>query len=105
MLFLLKVFTAKAQVLLATLMTVVIITLKVIQLMIEWWVDSLYLAKCIYNNGCNAETVLQDIPAYIQPLGSLDVSQSEECKQLNMKYWTKLNINVIRSCMSSSTLI
>ena len=63
------------------------------------------MAKCIYNKGCDDETVLEDIPAYIQPYGTLDFSQSEECKQLNMKYWTKLNINVIRSCMSDLAII
>ena len=63
------------------------------------------MAKCIYNKGCDDETVLEDIPAYIQPYGTLDFSQSEECKQLNMKYWMKLNINVIRSCMSDLAII
>ena len=90
MLSLLKVFTVKVKVLLAILMTVVIITLKVIQLYIEWWIDSVYLAKCIYNKGCDAETVLQDIPAFIQPYGQLKVFSFSSCQYIHQKWWTSI---------------
>ena len=37
-------------------------------------IDSVYLAKCIYNKGCN-ESTLNDFPAYVQPLGTLIIDE------------------------------
>ena len=50
------------------------------------------MAKCIYNNGCDAETVLSDLPIYIQPYGTLELTASSHCSTLNLKYWTMMNI-------------
>ena len=55
-------------------------------------IDSVYLAKCIYNKGCNAESTLSDLPAYIQPNGQLKISSFNDCTYINLKYWTSIYI-------------
>ena len=50
------------------------------------------MAKCIYNKGCDAATVLPDFPAYVQPLGILSLTQAEYCTALNLKRWTIIDI-------------
>ena len=59
-------------------------------------IDSVYLAKCIYNKGCN-ESTLNDFPAYVQPLGTLIIDEGNAsidniCDMITLKYWTSIEV-------------
>ena len=102
------VFTAKVQVFLATLMTVVIISsMKVIDIIfVIQNVDDKYLTTCVYYNGC--DTTLS-LPDYIQANGKLLINEIENeyewgqpgwdetvaynnqlCNKISLKYWTSI---------------
>ena len=68
-------------------------------------IDSVYLAKCIYNKGCNAESTLNDFPAYVQPLGTLRITENSQCSLLwdtSLNKWS--HILLTNETSSSTTL-
>ena len=73
--------------------------------MIIKWIDSIYLAKCIYNKGCNTETVLPDFPAYLAPYGTLKITENNQCSLLwdtSLNKWS--HILLTNETSSSTTL-
>ena len=60
-------------------------------------IDSIYLAKCIYNKRCDAGSTLNDFPAYVQPLGTLIIDEGNAsidniCDMITLKYWTSIEV-------------
>ena len=59
-------------------------------------VDSLYLAQCIYNNGCDGNAI-PTIPTYIQPDATLKITQEHNtitniCSLVNNPFWKSIEI-------------
>ena len=50
------------------------------------------MAKCIYNNGCDGQTVLPDLPDYISTEGTLLVTTEDACEKTSLKYWNSIEI-------------
>ena len=67
------VFIAKVKVL-SLLLKITLNIPKVIYKILLLLIDSLYLAQCIYNNGCDENTI-PTIPSYIQPDATLMISE------------------------------
>ena len=59
-------------------------------------IDSLYLAQCIYNNGCDENTI-PTIPSYIQPDVMLKITQEHNtitdiCYLITNPFWKSIVI-------------
>lgn len=67
--------------------------------------DSVYLAKCIYNKGCDAESVLTDLPEYLQYDGTIGLSKSSDCSALDLKGWRVMDITYECSGMTDLEFI
>ena len=63
------------------------------------------MAKCIYNKRCNAETVPPELPANILPLGTLKITENEQCSLLWNTSVNKWSHIVLTNESSSSTIL
>ena len=68
-------------------------------------IDSIYLAKCIYNKECNADTVPPELPTNILPLGTLKITENEQCSLLWNTSLNKWSHIVLTNESSSSTTL
>ena len=67
------------------------------------WIESVRLAKCIYNKGCTADDT-PTIPDTMSTEGKLVIASDDVCEKITLKYWDSIEVgdNMCNSMTSLS---